>query len=333
MLPTRLRALAMSRISALQPVLIALLLALGFPAHSAELTSSPSKEGNTIVSLTGEIEDGDSQKLQIIVKQANDSNRLVSAIRLNSPGGSLMEGARLAEAVRFGKIATVVPARAQCSSACFLVFAAGIEKFASYSANLGVHGASDKSGEEVGDATVSMARMAKDLGVPARIIGKMVVTPPSEIILLSADDLRSMGATLTGKPSQVPTIAEPTSQTPLQINPSSRATTNDDAPPTWEKLVDGALALSQQQNGGQPNFNRVCQPEFKTCTVGIWFKTKDGKSALVKTTEDAKGNPITNEVCTFNDFEDNRLCVDWNSHATHRDMKDGDGNWFMIGDE
>jgi len=324
----------MSRMGALQPVLIAVLFAIGFPAYSAEIASSPSKEGNTIVSLTGQIEDGDSLKLQTIIKQANDANRLVSAIRLNSPGGSLIEGAKLADAVRFGKITTVVPASARCSSACFLVFAAGIEKFVSYSASVGVHGASDQSGEELGDATVSMARMAKDLGVPARIIGKMVVTPPSEIILLSADDLRSMGATLTGKPSQVSTTAERASpQTPLQINPSNNAAAPASSPPTWDKIVEGALALSQQQNGGRPQFSRVCQPELKTCSMAITFKENDGKNAMLMTTEDATGKAISNEVCEFNEFWDNRFCVDWNTHATHRDMKDSNGNWITIGNE
>ena len=66
-------------------------------------------------------------------------------------------------------------------TACFLLFAAGSEKYASYSANVGVHGASDQSGREEGDATVSMARMAKQLGVPESIIGKMVVTPPDQL--------------------------------------------------------------------------------------------------------------------------------------------------------
>jgi hypothetical protein len=95
------------------------------------------------------------------------------------------------------------------------VFAGGSPKFASYGASVGVHGASDQTGQETveaGAATVSMARIVKNLGVPAPIIGKMVVTPAEQIVWLTPDDLRSMGATMTGKPAQVPTDQSGTSQ-------------------------------------------------------------------------------------------------------------------------
>lgn len=97
------------------------------------------------------------------------------------------------------------------------MFAAGNEKYVSYSASVGVHGALDEDGRETNAAaagTVSMARIVKDLGVPAAIIGKMVVTPPESIVWLTPDDLRSMGTTMTGKPAQVPTT-----ETSVQFSP------------------------------------------------------------------------------------------------------------------
>lgn len=150
---------------------------VGSVADAAYIRSATSSEGKEVIFLDGKIEAGDVQDLRSVIKRANAENRLVSAIRLNSPGGVLGEGAKLAGIIRYGKIATVVPAGAQCASACFLVFAAGPEKYASYSANIGVHGASDQSGQEAGNATVSMGRAAKELGVPEAIIGKMVITP------------------------------------------------------------------------------------------------------------------------------------------------------------
>src|ERR1700730_2360410 len=108
-------------------------------------------------------------------------------------------------------MATNVGQGATCASACFLVFAAGESKFANYSAQIGVHGASDEKGAETvqsGAATVSMARIAKELGVPPAIIGRMVVTPPAEMVWLSPADLQSMGTTMIGKPSQLPSIQE-----------------------------------------------------------------------------------------------------------------------------
>jgi len=73
---------------------------------------------------------------------------------------------KLADAIRFGKVSTNVGKKAVCASACFLVFAAGSTKFASYGAQIGVHGASDIGGNETvqsNAATVSMAKVAKEL--------------------------------------------------------------------------------------------------------------------------------------------------------------------------
>jgi hypothetical protein len=196
-------------------------------AKAASITSTVSKDGKVIVSLVGEISDGDTDTLKSIIKSANDSGHIVSAIRLDSPGGNLLEGSNLATIVRFGKIAASVISGARCASACFIVFAAGNPKYANYNASVGVHGASDEAGRETveaGAATVSMARIVKDLGVPAAIIGKMVVTPPDSIIWLTPDDLRSMGVTMTGRPAQVPPDQTASPQAPMQLDPSTRAT-------------------------------------------------------------------------------------------------------------
>jgi ATP-dependent protease ClpP protease subunit len=302
-------------------------------SEAAYIRSSISSEGKVVLFLDGKIETGDATTFKNLIRGANAANRLVSGIRLNSPGGSLAEGVALADIIRYGKIATVVPAGAQCASACFLVFAAGPEKYASYTANVGVHGASNQSGVEEGDATVSMGRAAKELGVPDNIIGKMVITPPDQIVWLGPNDLRSMGTVLTGKPSQVPLAEQTSPQTPLDLDPSNQASAADTAPLTWQKLVQGAFALSQQQNGGKANVQRVCQPEVKLCHTAIFFSGKDGNDVMLKSSEDAMGRVLSHEVCTFNEFGDTRVCADWDTHAMHRDMKDKNGDWFAVGDE
>src|SRR6185437_10016175 len=139
-------------------------------------------------------------------------------IRLNSVGGNLLEAIKIADVVRKAKIATAVLSGATCASACFIIFAAGNEKYAHYTAALGVHGASEPNGEESvesGAATVSMARVVRELGVPASIIGKMVVTPPDQMVWLGPDELRSMGTNMLGKPSQLAT--EQQQQHPSQL--------------------------------------------------------------------------------------------------------------------
>ena len=77
-----------------------------------------------IVVLNGEIALVDAGQLQQIIKGANDSGKIVSGIRFSSLGENLLEGAKLADAIRFVKIASVVPNGATCASACFVAFAA-----------------------------------------------------------------------------------------------------------------------------------------------------------------------------------------------------------------
>ncbi len=171
-------------------------------AAAAELTSVTLKDDALVVVLSGDIADGDADAAEALIKTANDSGRLVEAVRLDSLGGSLAEAVKLTDLIRRAKLPTIVAAGAHCASACFIVFAAGIDKFASYDAAIGVHGASDKFGHETARteaATLSMARIAGTFGVPPRIISQMIATPARDIAWLTPDDLRAMGAIMTGR--------------------------------------------------------------------------------------------------------------------------------------
>jgi hypothetical protein len=325
--------------------------------QSATLTGVPLKDGRVAISLTGEIVPGDAEALKSLIKKANDTGKLVASIRLDSEGGNLGEAVEIAAVVQFGKLNTVIVSNAKCASACFVVFAAGAEKYANYSSTIGVHGASDQQGRETvtaGAATVVMARVIKQLGVPAGIIGKMVVTPPDQMVWLSPADLRSMGTTLLGKPAQVPPEPPSARGQPLDLSPQSQAritpsqtapvgqvpqqrTTTDTEqgkkPPDWETLVKVAVQLSLEQNNGKLKNVRTCQPEFKICIDGLPFRGKDGVDYMIRREEDMNGKTLRRELCSFNSDFDVRRCIDWDSGAVRRDMKDGDGRWQKIADQ
>lgn len=155
-----------------------------------------------IIDMDGVIVPGDSTYFAAMVKSANAEGHLVSALRLNSPGGNVEEGAALAQDVRSAKVATVVVRGSTCASACFLIFAAGEKKYASAGSRIGVHGVSIDGHETTltESMTLMMARAVKLLGAPPSVIAKMVTIPPSQIAWLSANEVREMGATLTGVP-------------------------------------------------------------------------------------------------------------------------------------
>jgi ATP-dependent protease ClpP protease subunit len=300
---------------------------------AADLTSYTSKEGKDIIILRGEIAPGDTEKLRNLIVAANQGGRMVSGVRLTSNGGNLLEGVNLADVIRTAKIATVVPNGSKCASACFIAFAAGQEKFVSYQANVGVHGAADQNGKEAGDATVAMAKIVKELGVPPSIIGRMVVTPPTEVVWLSPSELQSMGVKMTGKPSQLEgspggTLALDATH-PKQV-PSASAPTTSTGPVNWSQFIERAVALSAAQHGGNPSFNRNCQPEMKVCNMAIFFRSEKGIDMMAHTVEDLHGKMIIREICEFNSFGDNRLCVNFDTKQTHRDLRDAQGNWTQV---
>ena len=78
---------------------------------------------------------------------------------------------------------------------------------------------------------------------------------------------------------------------------------------------------------------RLCQPELKICNNAVFLTGKDGKEIMVRTTENLLGKIVSREFCEFNDFGDVRTCVNWDTNATHRDMKDAKGNWSKVADE
>jgi hypothetical protein len=327
-------------------LLVVTLVAFPCAALAAEVKALSGKDGRITVLIDGDLQVGDSNKFTETIKRANNDGKFVANVRLNSDGGNLLEGVNLADAVRYGKMSTYVGKTATCASACFLIFAAGNTKFASYEARIGVHGASDQNGDETiqsNAATISMARAAQDLGVPSAIIGRMVVTPPSDMVWLTPQDLQSMSTTMVGKPSQTrgPAISTPDQvlkQTPERSLGSlqSRSTSSSEAvegrPPSWGGLLDTALSLSKEQNGGKPDFQRVCQPELKSCVNGLAFKAKDGTDMIMKVTENLDGKIIRREICSFNQYGDIRSCLDWDAGTTHRDVKNSSGEWEKASD-
>jgi hypothetical protein len=322
--------------------LLAAAIAISFaanPAVSAVIKATTGKDGRVIVSITGDISEGDSDTFVDAVKRANAAGKLVGNVRLDSRGGNLLEGVKLADAIRTGKIATNVGQSAVCASACFLAFAAGSEKNASYGAQIGVHGASDRDGQETvqsGAATVSMARVAKELGVPSAIIGRMVVTPPEQMVWLSPQELQSMGVVMIGKPSQTTAPDGPVAQQipspPNSLTPQLPEM-KASKPPPWGEFVDAMTKLSSRQNGGRPKYFRTCQPELKVCTTGVVWTDNDGNLMSIKVAKDVKDNLVSREVCSFNTPQDIRLCLNWDSGKSHRDMKDDKGEWYKVGDD
>lgn len=85
------------------------------------------ERGTCSLRLSGRIEAGDADRLREMLERRFplEHDELNPALCLDSPGGSLDEGVRIAEVLAAHFTATVVPAGAECLSACAVAFMGG----------------------------------------------------------------------------------------------------------------------------------------------------------------------------------------------------------------
>ncbi|WP_313556446.1 hypothetical protein [Agrobacterium cavarae] len=107
---------------------MAILMFSGFTTQAA--TFAMSSKDICVVSLEGEIVEGDFQRLQTIgataFKGSDGESSAKDTICLNSPGGSVAEGVRIAEFFYQKGIGTVIDQGDECYSICAIMFMMGI---------------------------------------------------------------------------------------------------------------------------------------------------------------------------------------------------------------
>ncbi len=132
--------------------------------------------------LTGEMKDG----LAAQVKQMIETNPNISAIELESPGGSGNEGYRLALLVKQHHLATF--SAKLCASACTFAYMAGEPRFLSIGGKLGFH-SSSVNGVKSAEGNAFTQVLYQEAGVPQAFIDKALQTAPSDIWFPEFDEL------------------------------------------------------------------------------------------------------------------------------------------------
>jgi len=171
--------------------ILTIFLAMGIaePCLSMEISRVASCAGGDVLQLRGDIEAGDYVKF----RSHFDDERRIVGLDLDSPGGSLYEGFRIATLTRERRLSTFVAK--ECDSACAFIFLLGTKRYASSEAKIGVHAVgNDYGGEDNGTIrdTIHFARLSAKLGIPSATIGKMVTTPPGKITFLDEADLSAL---------------------------------------------------------------------------------------------------------------------------------------------
>jgi hypothetical protein len=171
--------------------------ALGAADADAQLQFErhPMSDGGDIITLSGKIARGDGNRFAAYLERIGFRPGSRLRLSLNSPGGDAQEAYEIAGSLKFGLVTTIVTGRAVCYSACFLLFIAGHDRMTGPQAQIGIHSTSEANGHESWDsyaATMIIARRAAEWGVPEKLIGKLVSTPPWGISILSRSELRSL---------------------------------------------------------------------------------------------------------------------------------------------
>lgn len=209
--------------------------------YAASINSMQLSNGVSVI-VAGPISPGDASKFR---QSINDTLYSISGtdksslVILNSTGGVISEAADMADLIRNRRLAVTVHSNAECLSACFLMFMAAPKKLLMHGARIGVHSAATSDGAETSGTkatTVDFARLAKEAGAPNSVVGKIVSVKPDEMLYLSDDELKLMGAHfIDDDPIPQPQISEP----PQAANthpPQPAASTSNKA-----KAVSGRL--------------------------------------------------------------------------------------------
>ena len=208
---------------------------LGFLLEITSVFAAPSigmamdfRLADHTIYATGAIEKGDADKLAQLVR----SNKPTSGsfdenyytVRLNSPGGLLLEGMKIGSVIRDAALGTLISRGEECASACALAFLGGTSRYATgtgigrqmeFGAALGFHGfrpATDLFRMESETLSASRVVTALILEYAAQMkrvdlgwLSQTLNVPPDQLhYVRSPADFAALSIRLVGMPDAVP---------------------------------------------------------------------------------------------------------------------------------
>lgn len=149
----------------------------------------------TVMTLTGSINVGDAERFATAMTENPDT----TAIRLNSPGGSVHDALDIGRAIRDADMVTEMGALDICLSACPYILAAGTTRTVHTESQVGVHQHAFETNsvlpaflavEDIQRGQGELMSYLDDMGVDTLLMQHALTTPPNEIYVLVEDQLR-----------------------------------------------------------------------------------------------------------------------------------------------
>lgn len=152
----------------------------GPAVRAAEFNVFPaSADFPAIISVKGEIYDGDDSRLQAALAGISSG-----VVVLEGPGGSLVPGIRMGNIIRLRGLSTIVLAETSCASACALAWLGGVDRYLGVGARIGFHAAYQSAGgilEETGSGNARVGHYLTNLGLSEEAITYMTSAPPQDL--------------------------------------------------------------------------------------------------------------------------------------------------------
>jgi hypothetical protein len=211
-----------------------LALVLAAPAMAMQFETLARDDGSYAILATGPVVSGDMGRLLAAAKSI-PGGATISLITLDSPGGDVGEGLRMAQVIHQARLTSFVLPGSKCASICFFMFVAAPVRLAAPDALIGVHSATQKQGEtmEAKATTTELARIAADYGVPPEILGLMIQARPRQMEWLTPELLASLDVRIVSpsgeaqKPRKTPAPEREASASPPQPQPQPQLQPRD----------------------------------------------------------------------------------------------------------
>lgn len=290
-----------------------------------------------VVAVTGAIESGDATTFRSALKGiaqrvgVTDKGILVD---VSSGGGLIGEALDMANMIKENHIPLSVSSTSECLSACFLMFLAAPNKLLAHGARIGVHSAATVQGSETDSTkatTIEFARIAKENGAPNSVVGKLVSAKPNEMLFLSEDEMKQMGAIFidddiaprstapSAQPPAPPQVSGGVSSMPpsQQAVPSYNSSvpgmppieTKEDKDSRFTKYWGEKIVLSKAQHNGRAAAEKRCNRGV--CVIILAYYDKAQRYIEIwKYDEPPKGDG-RKLVCRQDRYQGQLTCTDW----------------------
>lgn len=175
--------------------LIPLLAAFASKVGAMDFHPHLTEGGVSVVIASGDIVDGDTDKLERLLDQGKVESRI---IMLDSPGGDLLEAMSLGRSLRYFGFTTFLHQEAECLSACAYAFLGGEYRVALPGAAIGVHqfsGGLDDMKDQSYTQSISgfVIGYLNDMGINPKVAEKAMMTPPDRMHVFSEEEVAKFG--------------------------------------------------------------------------------------------------------------------------------------------